>query len=82
MHHFCPMHMTASGDFVGDTANFHERRRIFRLRHERARALHTCQDLLGGQFAQRAIDRHARDFELARQFVFGRHLIAFLPLPA
>ena len=80
MQHVSAIRVTARDDFIGDTANLDERRRIFRLRDERARALHARQDLLCRQFAQRAVHRHARDLELARQFVFGGHLVAFLPL--
>jgi len=80
MQHLRAIRVTARDDFIRNAANLDERRRVFRLRDEGARALHARQHLFGGQFAQRAVDGHARDLEFARKLVFGRHLVALLPL--
>ena len=73
------MAVAARAHFVGDAADRDQRGLVFLLRDVGSRALNAAYALLGGEFAQGAVDRHARDAELASERGFGGDLVAFLP---
>ncbi|MCY1381086.1 hypothetical protein D9M69_689600 [compost metagenome] len=73
------MHVAARGDLFGDVADLDQRGLVLLLRHVSARALHPFHDLLVAQLADRAVHRHARDAERARQRLFARDRLALLP---
>jgi len=80
LEHLRPIRMAARGDFIRDAADRDQRRFVFRRRDVRAGAARAREHLLGRQLAQRAVDRHPRDVEFARELVLRRHLVAFRPL--
>src|SRR5690606_39817346 len=73
------MLMTAFAYFIRNAVDRNQRGLVFLLGHIGARALHTCQHLLGSQLLDRAVDCHSRDAKLPGQSLFSGNYVPFLP---
>ena len=74
--------MATGGDFVGNVVDFKQRGLRFWLGHEGANTLHTHQQAVCGHFAQRPINGHAAEAQLADQLAFRRHAVMRRPVTA
>ena len=77
--HFAVVLMVAGGNFIGNAADFKQRRLSFWLGDKGSDTLQTHQQPFIGQFPQRPVNGHSTKAKLRDQFSFGGNTVVRTP---